>query len=199
MIVFDWVLLILLALALLLGYKTGLVEGVVTAVSIYVSLLLGGLFAGHVLSLLPLGVESEALSTAIGYVIIFAGVFIASRFVTGAANTALKVSMVDWVNKGGGIVLGVVIWALLAIGLITVTARYTYVFEDPDHGGNPDRRAAQGLLADDLRDAADNMLTESAFVPALLDLRGVLPGGALGMAPADFSTALDILDDRASD
>ena len=76
--VFDWIVLAILAVTLFYGYKTGLVDSVVTVLAIYASLLIGGQFAGHVLSLLPLSVENEALSTPLGYVIIFVAVFIAS-------------------------------------------------------------------------------------------------------------------------
>ena len=197
--VFDWIVLAILLASLFYGYKVGLVDGVVTFISIYVSLLIGGQFAGRVLDLLPLSVENEALSTPIGYVIIFVAVFVISRIVSASANATLeKISVVEWVNKAGGILFGVIIWVLLAGALMTVTARYTYVFEDPDKGGNPSQRAAREVVANDARNRLDDMLTESAFVPLLLEFRGVTPGGMLGMAPADFGTALDILEKRAS-
>ena len=199
--VFDWIVLAILAVTLFYGYKTGLVDSVVTTIlAIYVVFsYIGGQFAGHVLSLLPLSVENEALSTPLGYVIIFVAVFIASRIVSGAANATLeKISVVDWANTAGGIVFGVVMWVLLAGALMTVTARYTYVFEDPNKGGNPSQRAAREVVVNDARNNLDDMLTGSAFIPLLLEFRDVMPGGMLGMAPADFGTALDILDKRAS-
>ncbi len=197
--VFDWIVLAILLASLFYGYKVGLVDGVVTFISIYVSLLIGGQFAGRVLDLLPLSVENEALSTPIGYVIIFVAVFVASRIVSASANATLeKISVVEWVNKAGGILFGVIIWVLLAGALMTVTARYTYVFEDPDKGGNPSQRAAREVVANDARNSLDDMLTESAFVPLLLEFRDLTPGGMLGLAPADFDTALDILEKRAS-
>ena len=79
--VLDWILIVAFAATALWGYKTGLVSAVLNAAAIYVGMLLSGLFAGQVLSLIWDGVESQAVSTAIGYVIIFAGVFIASRIV----------------------------------------------------------------------------------------------------------------------
>ena len=197
--VFDWIVLAILVASLFYGYKVGLVDGVVTVIAIYISLLIGGQFAGRVLSLLPLSIENEALSTPIGYVIIFAAVMFASRIVAASANATLeKISVVEWVNKAGGLLFGVVIWVLLAGAVMTVTARYTYVFDDPDKGGNPSQRAAREVVANDARNNLDDMLTGSAFVPLLLEFRGVTPGGMLGMAPADFDTALDILEKRAS-
>ena len=197
--VFDWIVLAILIASLFYGYKVGLVDGVVTVIALYVSLLVGGQFAGRVLSLLPLSIENEALSTPIGYVIIFAAVLFASRIVSASANATLeKISVVEWVNKAGGVLFGVVIWVLLAGAVMTVTARYTYVFDDPNKGGNPSQRAAREVVANDVRNSMDDMLTGSAFVPLLLEFRGVTPGGMLGMAPADFDIALDILEKRAS-
>ena len=186
--VFDWIVLAILVASLFYGYKVGLVDGVVTVIALYVSLLISGQFAGRVLSLLPLSIENEALSTPIGYVIIFAAVLFASRIVSASANATLeKISVVEWVNKAGGLLFGVVIWVLLAGAVMTVTARYTYVDSSPNRA-----------VMNDVRRGLDDVLTESAFVPLLLEFRGVTPGGMLGMAPANFDTALDILEKRAS-
>ena len=85
--VFDWVLILVFALTALWGYKTGLIDAALNAITIFVGLFLSGLFAARVLSLFWDGVESESVSTAIGYVIIFVTVFIASRIVSGIINT----------------------------------------------------------------------------------------------------------------
>ena len=199
--VFDWIVLAILIASLFYGYKVGLVDGVVTVIAIYVSLLIGGQFAGRVLSLLPLSVENEALSTPIGYVIIFAAVLFASRIVASAANATLeKISVVEWVNKAGGLLFGVVIWVLLAGAVMTVTARYTYVFDEPQQRRkSKPYGVVRELVASDVRTnhrRHAHRIRNSSHM--LLEFRGVTPGGMLGMAPADFDTALDILEERAS-
>ena len=196
--VFDWVLIVVFALTALWGYKTGLIDAALNAITIYVGLFLSGLFAARVLSLFWDGVESESVSTAIGYVIIFVAVFIASRIVSGIIKKALKITFMGWVDNLGGIVIGLVAGMLIAGGVMTVAARYTYIIpentDDLTSAGIQDmiQQAAENYVEQGARDKLDGFLTESQLVPSLLGLRGVV----IEFAPEDFGVALDILESR---
>lgn len=196
--VFDWVLIVVFALTALWGYKTGLIDAALNAITIYVGLFLSGLFAARVLSLFWDGVESESVSTAIGYVIIFVTVFIASRIVSGIIKKALKITFMGWVDNLGGIVIGLVAGMLIAGGVMTVAARYTYIIpentDDLTSAGIQDmiQQAAENYVEQGARDKLDGFLTESQLVPSLLGLRGVV----IEFAPEDFGLALDILESR---
>ena len=196
--VFDWVLIVVFALTALWGYKAGLIDAALNAITIYVGLFLSGLFAARVLSLFWDGVESESVSTAIGYVIIFVTVFIASRIVSGIIKKALKITFMGWVDNLGGIVIGLVAGVLIAGGVMTVAARYTYIIpentDDLTSAGIQDmiQQAAENYVEQGARDKLDGFLTESQLVPSLLGLRGVV----IEFAPEDFGVALDILESR---
>ena len=196
--VFDWVLIVVFALTALWGYKTGLIDAALNAITIYVGLFLSGLFAARVLSLFWDGVESESVSTAIGYVIIFVAVFIASRIVSGIIKKALKITFMGWVDNLGGIVIGLVAGVLIAGGVMTVAARYTYIIpentDDLTSAGIQDmiQQAAENYVEQGARDKLDGFLTESQLVHSLLGLRGVV----IEFAPEDFGVALDILESR---
>ena len=196
--VFDWVLIVVFALTALWGYKAGLIDAALNAITIYVGLFLSGLFAARVLSLFWDGVESESVSTAIGYVIIFVTVFIASRIVSGIVKKALKITFMGWVDNLGGIVIGLVAGMLIAGGVMTVAARYTYIIpentDDLTSAGIQDmiQQAAENYVEQGARDKLDGFLTESQLVPSLLGLRGVV----IEFAPEDFGVALDILESR---
>ena len=196
--VFDWVLILVFALTALWGYKTGLIDAALNAITIYVGLFLSGLFAARVLSLFWDGVESESVSTAIGYVIIFVTVFIASRIVSGIIKKALKITFMGWVDNLGGIVIGLVAGMLIAGGVMTVAARYTYIIpentDDLTSAGIQDmiQQAAENYVEQGARDKLDGFLTESQLVSSLLGLRGVV----IEFAPEDFGVALDILESR---
>ena len=124
----DWIFAGIFVLSALWGYKAGLVNLLVNTVAIYVGLFFSGLFAGRILSLIWDGVESKAISTAIGYVIIFIGVFLASRIAVSIINKTTKSfsSQMGWGNKLGGILIGLFAGILIAGGLMTAGARYTY-------------------------------------------------------------------------
>ena len=196
--VFDWVLIVVFALTALWGYKTGLIDAALNAITIYVGLFLSGLFAARVLSLFWDGVESESVSTAIGYVIIFVTVFIASRIVSGIIKKALKITFMGWVDNLGGIVIGLVAGVLIAGGVMTVAARYTYIIpentDDLTSAGIQDmiQQAAENYVEQGARDKLDGFITESQLVPSLLGLRRVV----IEFAPEDFGVALDILESR---
>lgn len=201
----DWILIALFVIGALWGYRKGLVDAALLAASIYVALLLSGQFAGRVLGLIWDDVESEALNTAIGYVIIFVAVFIAGRILSKIIKGSLKAVYAGWVDKLGGVVVGLIVGLLLSGGLMAVMARYTYVVDRDGAGvgdeGDPNfieqmRDSAEQFVNDSARESLDRWLVESEVTGVLLDVRNVLPGNALGIAPEDFNTALDILESK---
>ena len=202
--VLDWILIIAFAATALWGYKTGLVSAVLNAAAIYVGMLLSGVFAGQVLSLIWDGVESQAVSTAIGYVIIFAGVFIACRIVASMIKKAIKVTFMGWIDSLGGIVIGLIAGVLVAGGILTVVARYSFVedVETTEIGvGDIMTDGSEGItdkitgntiaFAKNLgQDKGRDLLLESMLVPSLIDIRSVVTA----FAPAEFGEALELLE-----
>ena len=204
--VLDWVLIAAFALTALWGYKTGLVAAVLNAVAIYLSLFLSGLFAGSILSMIWDGVESEALSTAIGYVIIFVAVFLASRIVSAMIKKALTMTFMGWADSLGGIIIGLVAGVLIAGGVMTVMARYSFVEEtssaeagielqdvmtDGIEGLKDEITGRTIAYAQDLgRENGRQWLVESQVVPSLINLRSFV----ISFAPEEFGVALDRLE-----
>ena len=187
-------------LSALWGYKAGLVNLLVNTVAIYVGLFFSGLFAGRILSLIWDGVESKAISTAIGYVIIFIGVFLASRIAVSIINKTTKSfsSQMGWGNKLGGILIGLFAGILIAGGLMTAGARYTYSLPQSTANQSTDsiqlmiENVARNYVEGSVREKLDNWLIESQIVPSLLNLRGFV----IEFAPDDFGVSLDILENR---
>lgn len=209
---FDWVLIALFVVGAFWGYRKGLVDAALLVASIYFALLLSGQFAARLLSSFWDVADQQALATAAGYVIIFIGVFIAGRIVSRFIKSSLDKVKAGWTDKAGGVVVGIVAGVLLSGGLMAVTARFTYVVDeeaagtsDNSGGFSPEvlvdqlRETAESYLVDSGRENTDEWLVDSEIAGILLDIRDILPGGALGMAPEEFQTALDILEDRRSE
>jgi len=196
----DWIFAGIFVLSALWGYKAGLVNLLVNTVAIYVGLFFSGLFAGRILSLIWDGVESEAISTAIGYVIIFIGVFLASRIAVSIINKTTKSFsyQMGWGNKLGGILIGLFAGILIAGGLMTAGARYTYSLPQSTANQSEDsiqlmiENVARNYVEGNVREKLDNWLIESQIVPSLLNLRGFV----IEFAPDDFGVSLDILENR---
>ena len=196
----DWIFAGIFVLSALWGYKAGLVNLLVNTVAIYVGLFFSGLFAGRILSLIWDGVESKAISTAIGYIIIFIGVFLASRIAVSIINKTTKSfsSQMGWGNKLGGILIGLFAGILIAGGLMTAGARYTYSLPQSTANQSTDsiqlmiENVARNYVEGSVREKLDNWLIESQIVPSLLNLRGFV----IEFAPDDFGVSLDILENR---
>ena len=196
----DWIFAGIFVLSALWGYKAGLVNLLVNTVAIYVGLFFSGLFAGRILSLIWDGVESKAISTAIGYVIIFIGVFLASRIAVSIINKTTKSFsyQMGWGNKLGGILIGLFAGILIAGGLMTAGARYTYSLPQSTANQSTDsiqlmiENVARNYVEGSVREKLDNWLIESQIVPSLLNLRGFV----IEFAPDDFGVSLDILENR---
>ena len=202
--VLDWILIVAFAATAFWGYKTGLVSAVLNAAAIYVGMFLSGLFAGQVLSLIWDGVESQAVSTAIGYVIIFVGAFIASRIVASMIKKALKVTFMGRTDSLGGIVIGLVAGVLIAGGIMTVVARYSFVedVEATEIGvGDIMTDGTEGItdkitgntiaFAKNLgQDKGRDLLLESTIIPSLIDIRSIVTA----FAPAEFGESLELLE-----
>lgn len=206
---YDWVLIALFAVGAFWGYRKGLVDAALLFISIYIALFLSGLFAGRILNLVWEDASDKAFATAVGYVVIFVGVFIAGRIVSKIVKSSLIKMKIGWADRAGGVLVGVLAGILLSGGLMAVSARYTYVVDEsavdgggPGGGLSPEaiieqlRDATEKYLVDSGRDRIDRWLTESKVVPVLIDVRNVLPGSALGMFPEQFTTAIDILESR---
>ena len=196
----DWIFAGIFVLSALWGYKAGLVNLLVNTVAIYVGLFFSGLFAGRILSLIWDGVESKAISTAIGYIIIFIGVFLVSRIAVSIINKTTKSfsSQMGWGNKLGGILIGLFAGILIAGGLMTAGARYTYSLPQSTASQSPDsvqlmiQNVARNYVEGSVREKLDIWLIESQIVPSLLNLRGFV----IEFAPDDFGVSLDILETR---
>jgi hypothetical protein len=110
----------------------------------------------------------------------------------------LGILFLGWVDKLGGIALGVVIGVILTGGLTTVSARYAYVFDESDDPSLVNRLVEDGLNKAG-RGRVDTWLVESQLVPTVLDVRDALPGDMLSMVSGDFTIALDILQKRVDE
>ena len=128
----DWILIILFAVGGFWGYKSGLITGVLTVIALFVASIISGQFSERLVSLISNSVEGEALSTAIAYVAIYVVVFILARMLAKGIKAGLKVVLLGWVDKVGGVALGIVAGVIIIGAVVGAGARYAYVVEDGD-------------------------------------------------------------------
>jgi uncharacterized membrane protein required for colicin V production len=213
----DITLLVIMGLGLLWGLKTGLISAIFTAVGILVGWVLAGQMADDIGGIFESSLNSDTLVTVVSYAVII----IASVVIIGFIGKILKpivgiatLGASSMVDKMGGLAMGLIIGLTIAGVFITGMARFAYNFTVPIPdieiagaagtalgsqasavtGALTDSLSGLSLpIVDDKKEAVEDALTASTIVPIFMNIRGALPGNALGFIPADFASALDIL------
>ena len=126
---FDWILIVLFALGALWGYRSGLITGALTVASLYVASLVSSQFSERVVGIISQNVEAESVATALSYVVIYVGVFIAGRIVAKILKTMLSMVLLGWLDKIGGIALGLVAGFLIVGAVVSFIATLAYPIE----------------------------------------------------------------------
>ncbi|MBT5318622.1 MAG: CvpA family protein [Chloroflexi bacterium] len=213
MSILDWVLVAVFVVGALLGLKWGLVQAVLNFVAVYVAMLVGAQFADGLVERFTDDIENESVTTAIGYVVIFLGVFIVAQKVGKIIRAMLSMVFLGWVDKLGGVVVGVLLGAILVTGVVTAMARVAYpqdeailadISDIASISGGIDVDAAKERLYQELaerygRDTIKEWLADSTMVPKVLDAREKLPANVLGLIPGEFASALNTLEADLAD
>ena len=184
MTVFDLVLMVIFALAVLWGLKKGFIDSVLTVVAVYVALLLSGQFASRLVNFFTDKIEGGAVATVIGYIVIFVVVFIVARIIGMVLRTGIKFLMLGWVDKTGGLAFGAIAGVLLVSGTVAAAARFTY---------DPDTKLPVNVSVGAFGERLRGWMVDGIIPSRILDIRDALPGDFLGIMPQDFGESLDAL------
>ena len=201
--IFDWVLVAVFVVGALLGLKWGLVQSILNFIAVYVAMLVGAQIADGLVARVTDDVQNESVATAIGYVVIFLSVFIIAQIVGKIIRPMLTIIFLGWVDKLGGVVVGVLLGGILVTGAVTAMARVAYpqdeaILVEIEDLVSGDFEAAKERLYQELaerygRDNLEEWLADSSLVPGVLGTRSKLPANVLGLVPGEFATALDTL------
>jgi|TARA_B110000116_G_scaffold81435_1_gene70878 membrane protein required for colicin V production len=207
--IFDWVLVAVFVVSALLGLKWGLVQSILNFVAIYVAMLVGAQIADGLVARVTDDVQNESVATAIGYVVIFLSVFIIAQIVGRIIRPMLTIIFLGWVDKLGGVVVGILLGGILVIGAVTAMARVAYpqdeaILVEIEDLASGNLEAAKERLYQELaerygRDTLKEWLADSSLVPGVLDTRSKLPASVLGLVPGEFATALNTLEADLAD
>ena len=199
MSIFDIILIVFFALGALWGYRSGLITGALTVASLYVAFLVSSQFSDRVVGLISQNVESEAIAKALALVAIFVAIFIAGRIVAKILKTMLSMILLGWLDKIGGIALGIVAGFLIVGAAVSFLATLAYPIETDEFkekSGDVLNQAITNAAKDIGESFLDDTLVESEVTTVVVDVYNGIPGGALGMLPGDFSYAYEVLDKK---
>jgi len=193
----DIVLIVIFALGLFLGLKTGLIGAAILTAGVIVGWLVAGQLADEVGGIFDGSPGGDTWVTVVSYVIIVALSVVIFRIAGKIAKPILTIGTLgasSMVDRLGGLALGLIIGLAVSAAVITVTARLAYDFTVPT-SDLPGASRADPIVADTKQFLEDGLM-DSAIVPTFLDIRDKLPGDALGFIPSDFNSALDILEEE---
>lgn len=194
----DWVLLAIILVSAFMGMKVGLIRAALA----FVAMLVGWIFAGQISDkvggLFDSSLSNDTIITVVTYAVLMIAAIIISGFVAKIVKPIMAIftlGLSSMVDKLGGLALGLLFGFAMVWVVIIAGARLTYDFDTSILDDNLPAEVTDQIpeiadYSEDLEDA----LAESKIAAAVVDISDALPAGALGLAPSDFGTALEILD-----
>ena len=203
--IIDWITVTIILFFIIWGYKTGIINAIFYTIAIYIAILLSGLFAGRVLNIvwnsLDSDINNKTLSTIIGYIIIFIITLLIGKLLISIIKKTFTFSTIRFLDKLGGILLGILAGSMICGAMITISARYVYlpssmeISSEKTLGRNIEEiteSISKEFFEIGIKDFIDQKLVSSKFVPYFMNQRKLI----IEFAPEEFGVGLDILNSR---
>jgi len=194
----DWVLLAIIAISAFMGMKAGLIRAALG----FFAMIIGWIFAGQISDkvggIFDSSLSNDTIVTVTTYAVLMIIAIIISGFITKIIKPIMAIftlGLSSMVDKLGGLALGL-LFGFAIVGVVIIAgARLTYDFDTSVLEDKlPGQVSDQLPKIDDVSGKLETALSESTIVETTVNVLDVLPAGALGLAPSDFGTAMEILD-----
>ncbi len=178
-----------------MGLKTGLIGAAFTALGVIVGVVLAGQLSDDVGGLFVEYIPNDAVVTVISYAIIIVVAVVVAKIAGSIVRKIVTMLFLGFVDRLGGLGLGLVAGAAICAAAIVGLAGLTYTYEIPVEGpaGKVLGRLPQVVGVKTLLERA---LTESVLVPTFIAMTDPLPDSALAFVPSEFTIALDTLKEK---
>lgn len=185
----DVIVIIVALVGIFVGWRIGFLGAIFATAGLYVGMVLAGQLTDDIAEALTDSVSSDAIATALAYVIVVGGSLAAALMARSVVRKMLNFVFLGWIDSVGSLALGLVAGILLGGALITFATRYSN--DLPEGGG-------LGIIVEmsGVRGNINDALVESSLAPLWLDVVDAIPADALGMIPDDFKLALEGLQQR---
>jgi membrane protein required for colicin V production len=115
----DIVILIVVAVAALIGLKIGIIKAVLSLAGVIVGVVLAGRYYGDLAGHLTF-IDQESLAKIAAFAIILIGVMLVAAVLAWLIKAIISVVMLGWVDRLGGAVFGLVLGAIFSSALLTI-------------------------------------------------------------------------------
>lgn len=203
----DFLILFILAVSLLWGLKTGVLEVMFLCVGMVVGWWLSGRYADDAGELVNFSAGADAFVSVLAYVFIMSIctlIFVmAGRVIKSVANAG-TLGASGMADRVSGVALGLVVGLTASLALIVILARLAFAFTLT--GADLDIPVTDVVAVDSVDTSAIvedkkhilvDGLVNSKAVSLFLDVWGNVPRTSLGPVVGDFATGLDLLAEEA--
>ena len=115
----DIVIIVVIAIATLLGLRTGIIKAVLSMAGLVVGIILAGRYYAPIseqLSFIP----QTNVANIVAYAIILIGVMVVAIVAANLLKWAVSIVMLGWVNRLGGALFGLALGAILCGALLAI-------------------------------------------------------------------------------
>ncbi len=119
----DIVILVVVAMAIFLGFRVGIIKAALSLAGLIVGVILAGSYylpLSEQLSFIP----QADVAKIVAFAIILIGVMVIAGVLAAFLKWATSAVMLGWVNHLGGAVLGLVLGAIFCSALLAISAKY---------------------------------------------------------------------------
>jgi membrane protein required for colicin V production len=119
----DIILLVILAIGVFLGLKTGLIKMVVSLAGLILGIFLAGRLYQSLADKLTF-ISSEKAAQILAYIIILLVVIIAAAIIAWFLTRVISAVLLGWVNRLGGALVGLILAAVFCGAILAIWAKY---------------------------------------------------------------------------
>ncbi len=176
------------------GMSVGFLGAVIWCLAVWLSIAVSAQLVGRIFPNLGLPEGLAAVLTSVGYAIVSGVVIFFASIAAEGVRTALSLTPLEWVDRFGGAIFGLLLGLVGILAFIAIAATMTYVIPDDASGPGSVWRSmgfAQSYLEGPRR-WLDDQMTHSLIVKnALLVRPPIVP-----FAPDEIGIATEVLKAR---
>ena len=119
----DIVIIVVIAIATILGLRIGIIKAVLSLAGLIVGVILAGYYYAPLSKLLSF-ISQPNIAQIVAFAIILIGVMLIAGVLAWLLKWLLSVAMLGWVNRLGGAIFGLALGAILCGALLAIWAKY---------------------------------------------------------------------------
>jgi len=119
----DIVLIVVIAIATLLGFRTGIIKAVLSLAGVIIGVILAGRYYGTLSEQLTF-ISQANVAKIVAFAIILIGIMVIAGVLASLLKWAASVLMLGWVNRLGGALFGLMLGAILCGAVLATWIKF---------------------------------------------------------------------------